>query len=322
MGQPITVTVGPLATASATNIGASQAGVAAKPVVLNGTTSDVVATGIAAAQAVAGAGNLTLNGSFVQAGIAQLASPATVYITSVGNDSGITFTITGTTWSAGGLVAVSEVVTGANAGVAAALKQFATVSQIAASGAAAGNVSAGFFRAATLDTPRRVILTSGGNDSAKTFTVSGTADGYTPISEVVTGANIGAASTALIYKTVTSIIPSAATAGTLTVGTNGVSTTRWVRFDDYAGNAQVAIQCTVTGTVNYTVQQTLQDPNDPTSPVADEAVVWVDSPDSAVVAATATKQSKYDTVPIWARVVLNSGTGSVSTVFRQVFTGI
>ena len=322
MGQPITVAAGPLAAASATNIAASQTGVAAKPVVLNGSTTDAAATAVAAAQAVAGAGNLTINGTFASAGVAYLGSPNHVYITSTGNDSGITFTVTGTSWNANGIFAVVETVTGANTGIVATLSKFATVTQVAASGAAAGNVSVGKFTTATLDVARRVIVTSAGNDSNKTFAITGTDGSGQVISETFTGANAGVASTVLIYKTVTSIIPSAATASTITVGTNGVTTSRWVRFDDYAGNAQVFGQVTVSGTVNYTVQQTMQDPNDPISPVADEAVVWIDCADTGVVAATATKQFTYAVAPIWVRCVLNSstGTGSVSMTTRQIYT--
>ena len=61
-------------------------------------------------------------------------------ITSAGNDSGDTFTVTGTDETA---TAQTEDITGANAGVATGSKYFATVTQIAASGASAGNVEAG-----------------------------------------------------------------------------------------------------------------------------------------------------------------------------------
>ena len=73
------------------------------------------------------------------------------------------------------------------------------------------------------------------------------------------------------------------------------------------------------------IQQTMQDPNDPTSPVLDDQVAWFSHPTSALVAASSNQQGYYGTgtlpVPIFARVLLNSGTGSVSTVFRQVYTG-
>ena len=64
-----------------------------------------------------------------------------VTITSSADDSGITFTVTGTDHYG---QAVVEVVTGANAGSAASTKTFKTVTSIAVSGASAGNVQAGW----------------------------------------------------------------------------------------------------------------------------------------------------------------------------------
>lgn len=87
---------------------------------------------------------------------------------------------------------------------------------------------------ATLDAARRIIITSGGNDSAKTFTVYGTGGswlGDTPISETVTGANVGAAQTNQDFLTVTRVAINAASAGTVKVGTNGVGSGAWVAWN-------------------------------------------------------------------------------------------
>jgi len=89
-----------------------------------------------------------------------------------------------------------------------------------------------------------------------------------------------------------------------------------VRFDDYAPS-NISIQCTVTGTVNYTVQTTLDDPNSATNPVPEASMTWVDSSDTAVVGATATKQSNFLFAPTFARIRLNSGSGSVTATFIQ-----
>jgi hypothetical protein len=93
-----------------------------------------------------------------------------------------------------------------------------------------------------------------------------------------------------------------------------------VRFDDF-GPSNISIQCNVTGTVNYTVQTSLDDPNSATNPVAVASMTWVDSSDTAVVAATATKQSNFLFSPCFARVKLNSGSGSVTTTFLQSSNG-
>lgn len=99
-----------------------------------------VQNGIAALQSLGAAGNLVLNGSLVSAGVATFDVARRVGITSVGNDSGLLWTITGTDRNGR---AQTEVIQGANAGVAQSTLDFLKVSQIAGSGATAGNVIAG-----------------------------------------------------------------------------------------------------------------------------------------------------------------------------------
>lgn len=93
-----------------------------------------------------------------------------------------------------------------------------------------------------------------------------------------------------------------------------------VRFDDFAPS-NISIQCTVTGTVNYTVQSSLDDPDDPFNPVPLASMTWVDSSDTNVVGATATKQSNFLFAPKYARIKLNSGSGSVVATFLQSSNG-
>jgi len=169
---------------------------------------------------------------------------------------------------------------------------------------------------ATLDTPRRILFTTAANESAKSATLIGTDYNGTPVTEVLALTNIGTSYTNLDFRTISSITISAAAAGAITVGTNTVASSMWVRFDEYS-LPQTSIQATVNGTVNYTIQQTLQDPTSPTNPVLPYQVNWVNSADPAVVNSSATVQSNYTYVPVWAKVTLNSGTGSVSTVFTQ-----
>lgn len=165
---------------------------------------------------------------------------------------------------------------------------------------------------AVLDKPRQVLVTNGGNDLLITFTITGTTFGGQTVSETVTGTNGSTVATNTDFKTVTSVYASGATSvAGVTVGTNSVAGSRWIRMDGWA-NAQSAIQVDVTGTVNYTVQTTMDDPNDPFAPVAVSAVKWVNSTDSNVVGASATKSSTFTATPTWVRVLLNSGTGSIT----------
>lgn len=211
--QPITITVGPLAAADA--------------------------DGIAASQTVSGAANVNLNGALVSGGVAVLDEPRRVLITNVGNDSGITFTVYGTTY---GGHSVSETVQGTSGSSVATTVDFATVTRVATSGSTS---------------------------------VSG-----------------------------------------ITVGTNGVAGSRWLRLDSWA-DAQTAIQCNATGTVNYTVQVTMDDPNDPVSPVAVNAVTWLNTNDADAITAIGDVFTNFDWTPTYARILLNSGSGSVSGTFAQ-----
>jgi hypothetical protein len=170
---------------------------------------------------------------------------------------------------------------------------------------------------AILDNARRVLITTA--DTTHTFTVMGTSVAGDIIGEsflVVAGAT----ASQLDYKTVTSVAISGAATAAVTVGTNGVAATSWVRFDDYAPSP-VAIQCTASGTVNYTVQQTLDDPNSNTNPVNDDKVTWVSTSDTAAVGATGSIQTNYAFAPVFARVLLNSGTGTVTATFLQSSVG-
>ena len=100
----------------------------------------------------------------------------------------------------------------------------------------------------------------------------------------------------------------------------GVKYSSWVRFDDFAPS-NISIQCDVTGVVSYTLQSTLDDPNDPFSPVAVNDVQWVNTSDANLVNAVATAQSNFLFAPKFARIKLNSGAGSVKATFLQSSNG-
>lgn len=75
---------------------------------------------------------------------------------------------------------------------------------------------------------------------------------------------------------------------------------------DYYGRPEVSLQVVVTGTVNYTVQQTLDNPL-----TAGVTPTWFSHPDPNLVAQTVNRQGNYAYIPTAVRIVLNSGTGSV-----------
>lgn len=170
---------------------------------------------------------------------------------------------------------------------------------------------------ATLDVPRRVLITNVGNDSAITFTVYGTWMGGQTISETLQGTSGSTVATTVDFKTVTRIAVSGATSVSgVTVGTNGVAGSSWVRLDSWS-DAQTAIQCNATGTVNYTVQVTMDDPNDPTNPVSIVNTTWLNTNDTDAITAIGDVFTNFDWTPTYARILLNSGTGTVSGKFAQ-----
>ncbi len=114
---------------------------------------------------------------------------------------------------------------------------------------------------ATLDTARRVIITSAADDSLITFRVTGTNLTGNPIRESVTGAAIGIASTLQDFLTVSEIFTSAATAGNVKVGTNGVASSPWEFINYHMGPVSLSFGVIVSGTANYTVQYCYDNPN-------------------------------------------------------------
>ncbi len=132
------------------------------------------------------------------------------------------------------------------------------------------------------------------------------------------------------YLTVTQISTSGAVASTVKIGSSAVADSEWVYFDRLGAMAQVAIQVEGSGTVNWTVRQTLDDPTiitnqlpTPTYKWTPDTVTWVNHPDSSLVASSTTTgvQGNYAYAPAFAKVVLNSGTGSVTAVFIQAYQG-
>lgn len=169
---------------------------------------------------------------------------------------------------------------------------------------------------ALLDKPRRILITSAGNDSGITFTLAGLDVAGNPITEILTGANASTVQSLLDYAVLQTVTASGASAGNVSIGTSGVASSPWIRLDDWPPG-QVGLQIDVSGTVNYTVSQSMDDPNDPTNPVNPQNMTWVNSSDANVVGATTAQQSNYNFAPRFVRVTLNSGSGSATLTAVQ-----
>ena len=103
------------------------------------TTSAASAVSICASQSPA-AGAILINGSLATAGVATVAAAQLITLVSGGNDTGITFTISGTDSDGR---AQTEAVTGASGGTATSTKYFKTVTGIAHTGSVATTLTSG-----------------------------------------------------------------------------------------------------------------------------------------------------------------------------------
>jgi len=157
---------------------------------------------------------------------------------------------------------------------------------------------------ATLDTQRRVLITCAGADAARTFTITGTDVAGYPISEVVSGADADTSSSTLDFYTVTEVTVDDDTAGAVTVGTSAVGASRMRVMNMYQEPFNVSLGTTVDGTVNYTVQYSLDDPFGPRG-----SMTWFDVSDLAAKTSALVSNFAYPVTAV--RTKVNSGTGTV-----------
>ena len=106
----------------------------------------------------------------------------------------------------------------------------------------------------------------------------------------------------------------------ITKSITGVGFSPLMRFDDFAPS-YISVQCNVTGAATYTLQTSLDDPNDPLTPVAVGSMTWINSSDATAVGATTSIQTNFAFAPKFARVQITAGTGTVAATFLQSSNG-
>lgn len=309
MGLPIQLSK-QLVAASANNISTS-ASPGAGAIVINGSTS----AGGGAINTTGGLGTITAGSAYIP-GVYQNV-PATG-----GTGTGAVFgsVLVG---SAGTVMAVSMIGGSPGTGYVAADSLSAAAANLggAGSGFAVAVATNGVStKVATLDTQRRVIITSGSNDTGINFTVNGAGDNGVAISDTFAGASGGAAASSRDFKTITSITHTGSVAGTLTVGTNGVGSTPWVGLNWHAQpfNVELAAIVLAGSTVNYTYEYTYDDPNNLPSGVSNPYTFT--HPTLVALAASADGQMNDPVNAV--RLTVNSGTGLVrGTVLQAGISG-
>jgi hypothetical protein len=183
----------------------------------------------------------------------------------------------------------------------------------------AGNLTLTAAAAALVSTsakPRYGLLISidcAGADAGRTFTVTGTAPGGATQSETMAGSNGSQTLSTLYYESVTSIAVDAATAGAVIAGIRQTGATAWMPLDIYDPNSSTAISVNITGTLNYSVQYTNEDPFDTSiTPVA------ISHPVAALVAASADQIGQTVNILRAVRLLINSGSGTaLMTIVQQ-----
>lgn len=98
----------------------------------------------------------------------------------------------------------------------------ATIATNLRAAAAVGGAGALALLISALDVPRNIIITSAGNDSGRTFVVTGKDVYGRTMVENITGANAGVAAGLKAFSTITSISVDAACAGNVSIGVGNV----------------------------------------------------------------------------------------------------
>lgn len=106
------------------------------------------------------------------------------------------------------------------------------------------------------DLARTITLTSTDNLSAVNFTIHGTDQFGNTISEVLAGPNNNTVTSVNKYNTITAI----ASSGNYThfsIGSGSTGTFQWIKFNTFNVDPNITISAEVLGTINYTVNQTI-----------------------------------------------------------------
>lgn len=149
------------------------------------------------------------------------------------------------------------------------------------------------------------------NDSAtdhsgKTAILTGTCpDGRTLTETVTLPAGSATVESTNYFLTLTSVVPSA-TIGADTMDIGWVDEVSSSTFPLNWRSSEVAISTGVTGTINYTLQQTFDNVQDDVNFSNQSEFTWTNSTDSNLVAATASQITNYDKMPTAIRFIINS----------------
>lgn len=113
---------------------------------------------------------------------------------------------------------------------------------------------------ATLDVARHISIASTGDESTKTFTVTGTDRYGNEVTETTLGPNATTKKLTYNFKTITAITIDAASAGDITVGTTDESETQVIPVEYLVDQYSYLASISDGGSLTYAIQYTLDDP--------------------------------------------------------------
>jgi len=139
-----------------------------------------------------------------------------------------------------------------------------------------------------------------------TFVVTGTRPGGGTQTESIAVTASGTVTGSLSFATVTEITASAPTSATISVGNAVPGYTDWIPLDIYTPNQVTNISAKTSGTVNYSVEYTNEDPFDRSI-----QQLVVPHPNASLTAASGDETQFTTTLMRAVRLKINSGSGSV-----------
>lgn len=159
---------------------------------------------------------------------------------------------------------------------------------------------------------RTVSLTSTGNISGVNVTIAGFDSEGNAVTETIAGPNNNTVFTAVLFNVVTSVTVNGAVATAMSVGSGTTGRTRWLMNDHFKTPFHLTVAVDVSGTINYTVQDTPDDIQRNASPKAFDHPV--------LVAQTTDGESNYAFPARATRCVINSATDG-SLIFTNTQAG-
>lgn len=165
---------------------------------------------------------------------------------------------------------------------------------------------------AVLDTQRRILITSDGDDSGVTFKLTGGNQTGQPINEIVQGGSKAAVSSVLDFLTLGTVYADGKIASHVTIGTSGTGSTPWIMPNYNITPFDAQLNVVVAGTVTYSVETTMDSyalPANPTTqPIADA---------TTLAASTISGALSMTSPVVGIRTTVTADTGTVTTKFLQ-----